>query len=213
MTYEPKLAAALSGATMRQLSHWRHAAPDKEAVLTPEISSVLPVLYSFRDIIALRTCVQLRDYSSLQQIRKALNTLRGDLGEKDHLSQYTLVGDGTTIFLVEPDSAVDLVRRRGNVVIHQIVDVLAPFYREGRSIPALLRPRDHLAVDPAVRGGEPVIAGTRIPSVEVAALVRDGVAPSQIAEFYPGVTADAAIDAQDFADYVDSYQVQVREAA
>jgi hypothetical protein len=38
-----------------------------------------------------------------------------------------------------------------------VVDVLAPFYRDGRHIPDLLEPRPHVSVDPAVRGGEPVI--------------------------------------------------------
>jgi hypothetical protein len=28
----------------------------------------------------------------------------------------------------------------GNAVIHQMVDVLAPFYKDGHSIPALLTP-------------------------------------------------------------------------
>ncbi len=71
--------------------------------------------------------------------------------------------------------------------------MLAPFYRDGRHIPALLRPRENLQVGPAVRGGEPVIVGTRIPSAEVAALLADGVTPERIADFYPGVGADAAL--------------------
>ena len=213
MTYEPKLAAALSGATLRQLAHWRRPNVNAGAILIPEISGERPLLYSFRDLVALRTCVKLRADSSLQKIRKALNTLRYDLGETDHLSEYRLVADGTTIYFADAENAVDLVKQRGNVVIHELVDVLEPFYRDGRHIPALLQPRPHLAVDPAVRGGEPVIAGTRIPSAEVAALVRDGVDPDRVILFYPGVTADAARDARDFADYVDSYQAQVREAA
>lgn len=44
MSYEPKLAAALSGATLRQLSHWRRASGPKGAVLVPEISSDRPIL-------------------------------------------------------------------------------------------------------------------------------------------------------------------------
>ncbi|WP_346011979.1 DUF433 domain-containing protein [Streptomyces sp. SID3343] len=85
------------------------------------------------------------------------------------------------------------------------MDVLAPFYKDGRHIPDLLNPRDHVAVDAAVRGGDPVIHGTRIPAAEVAALVRDGVPAGRIGDFYPGVTAAAARDAVDFSDYVDSY--------
>ncbi|MCX4799475.1 MULTISPECIES: DUF433 domain-containing protein [unclassified Streptomyces] len=47
--------------------------------------------------------------------------------------------------------------------------------------------------------------GTRVPASDVAALVRDGIPPDQIGEFYPGVTAEAARDAADSSEYVDSY--------
>ncbi|MET9818235.1 hypothetical protein [Streptomyces sp. NPDC006355] len=99
MSYEPKLAAALSGATLRQLSHWRRASGPKGAVLVPEISSERPILYSYRDVVALRICVQLREEASLQKIRRALNTLREDLGEWEHLSSYKLVAGPDTIYL------------------------------------------------------------------------------------------------------------------
>lgn len=116
-----------------------------------------------------------------------------------------LVAGGDTIYLADPDHAVDLVHSKGNVVIHDMVDVLAPFSRGGRRIPDLLEPRPHVSIDPAVRGGEPVVDGTRIPAAEVAALLRDGVRPEQISDYYPGVTPEAAREAADFADYVDSY--------
>ncbi|MEV6984231.1 DUF433 domain-containing protein [Sphaerisporangium sp. NPDC051017] len=205
MAYSPTLAAALSGATLRQLAHWRKSA-GRGAVLVPEISDVRPILYSFRDVVALRTCVKLRNDTSLQRIRRALDTLRDDLRERDHLSAYQLVADGSSIYLVEPDQATDLVHRKANLVIHEMVDVLRPFYRDGRHIPDLLRPRDHVTVDPAIRGGVPVIEGTRIPYDEVAALLRDGVPAERVSDFYPNVTASAAMDAADFADYVDSYE-------
>jgi uncharacterized protein (DUF433 family) len=212
MSYEPRLAAALSGATVRQLAHWRLSKDGREPILVPELTSERASLYSFRDVVALRTCVKLRKESSLQKIRKALNTLRVDLAEVEHLSEYRLVSDGSTIYLAGPDHAVDLVKKKANLVITEFLDVLAPFYKDGRHIPALLQPREHLKVDPAVRGGEPVIAGTRIPFSDVATLIRDGVAPQRIGEFFPGVSPQAAEDAEDFAAYVDSYS-KSREAA
>jgi uncharacterized protein (DUF433 family) len=205
VSYAPKLAAALSGATIRQLAYWRKPGPDGLAVLAPEYSATRPIDYSFRDVIALRTCVRLRQEASLQKIRRALDTLRVDLGLRDHLSSYRLVADGSTIYLADSDHAVDLSRQKGNVVIHEFIEVLQPFYVQGRQIPALLEPREHVQVDPGVRGGEPVISGTRIPYDEVAALLRDGVAAEDIGEFFPQVSPEAARDAYDFASYVDSY--------
>jgi uncharacterized protein (DUF433 family) len=213
VSYAPKLAAALSGATIRQLAYWRKPGPDGRPVLTPEYSASRPIDYSFRDVIALRTCVRLRQEASLQKIRRALDALRGDLGLLEHLSSYQLVADGSTIYLADSEHAVDLVRQKGNLVIHQFVEVLQPFYVQGRQIPALLEPREHVQVDPAVRGGEPVISGTRIPYDEVAALMRDGVAAEDIGEFFPLVSAAAARDAYDFASYVDSYVQPPEQAA
>jgi DNA-binding transcriptional MerR regulator len=93
VSYEPKLTASLSGATIRQLAHWRNPASSRGAILVPEVSHIRPILYSFRDVVALRTCVRLRQETSLQKIRLALNTLREDLGEREHLSSYVLVAE------------------------------------------------------------------------------------------------------------------------
>jgi hypothetical protein len=106
LSYAPKLAAALSGATIRQLAYWRKPGPDGQPILAPEYSATRPIDYSFRDVIALRTCVRLRQEASLQKIRRALDTLRVDLGLGDHLSSYRLVADGSTIYLADSDHAV-----------------------------------------------------------------------------------------------------------
>jgi DNA-binding transcriptional MerR regulator len=90
MAYTPTMAAALSGATVYQLRHWRHARTGP--LLAPEISSSPRVFYSFRDLLALRTFVHLRQNASLQKIRLAITNLR-DLGELDHLAAYQLVSD------------------------------------------------------------------------------------------------------------------------
>lgn len=82
MAYRAKMAAALSGASPRQLGTWRRG---PRPLLVPEVSTN-PILYSFRDLVALRTFTYLRETVSLQKIRKALGTLR-DLGELDHLSR------------------------------------------------------------------------------------------------------------------------------
>ncbi|MGH1554816.1 hypothetical protein ACRAWF_31465 [Streptomyces sp. L7] len=81
------------------------------------------------------------------------------------------------------------------MVIHQLVDVLAPFYKDGRHIPDLLKPREHVAVDSAVRGGEPVIEGTRIPAAEVAAPRPGRRPPGPGQRLLPRVSAAAARDA------------------
>jgi uncharacterized protein (DUF433 family)/DNA-binding transcriptional MerR regulator len=212
LAYTTKMAAALSGATVSQLRHWR--SPRTGPLLAPEIAAAPQAFYSFRDLLALRTFVHLREHASLQRIRAAIGNLR-DLGEVQHLASYRLVSDvAGNIQLVTEEEAVDLVRIPGQRQILVVMgDVIEAFpVRAGVVVPHLLQPRKHLAVDPETQGGTPVIAGTRVPYDAVAGLMRDDVAAERIAEYYPGVSSAAAQDALSFAEYVDSYNPAARAA-
>jgi uncharacterized protein (DUF433 family)/DNA-binding transcriptional MerR regulator len=199
MAFEPKVASALSGVSTRRLSYWRGT-----RILVPEVSSDRPYLYSYRDLIALRTFAYLRGDRSLQSIRQALRTLKA-IGEDDHLSAYRLVAQGKrSIVLIKDESAVDLVERPGHLVtVVKLGDVLRSFPFGHIEVPDLARPRQHISVDPSVRAGHPVVSGTRVPFELVAGLVRDGVPPEEVNQFYPAVDAAAARDAVDFAEYVE----------
>jgi DNA-binding transcriptional MerR regulator len=175
VAYPVKMAAALSGATVNQLRHWRSVRTGP--LLAPEIATAPKVLYSFKDVLALRTCVRLREYASLQKIRGAVQNLRG-LGEAEHLASYRLVSDRRgSIQLVTEDEIVNLSSKPGQLqVVAVIGEVIEPFFaRAGVLVPHLLTPRPHLAVDPETQGGTPVIADTRVPYDAVAGLMRDGV--------------------------------------
>lgn len=203
MAYEPRMASALSGATVGQLAYWRNG---REQILVPEVSAERPVLYSFRDLIALRAFVLLREKRPLQTIRRALNNLR-EIGEVDHLSRYRLVEQGRkSIALVQDDGegAIDLVEHPGQqLTVIKLGDVLQSFPLGDMEIPNLTQPRRRISVNPTVRSGHPVISGTRVAYDLIAGLVRDGVPPEEVKDFYPGVNAASARDAVSFADYVD----------
>ena len=212
MAFGAAVAVALSGASPSQLEYWRRQpAHGGRPLLVPEISTERPLLYSFRDVMALRTCVCLRESVSLQKIRRATANLK-ELGFAEHLSRYRLVAtDDDSVALVGPDHAVDMARRSGQQIIAEMSDVLAPFFVSKRAIevPNFFQPRPRLTVNAAVRGGHPVVFGTRVPYELVAGLVADGVPPEQIKEFYPSASAEGARDADDFARYVE----QVNHAA
>ena len=210
MVYATKMAAALSGATVSQLRHWRSARTGP--LLSPELAAAPRVQYSFRDVLALRTFVRLRKDASLQKIRAAIGNLRV-IGEVDHLASYRLVSDRAgNIQLLTGDEALSLGKNRGQMQLLAVIgDVIEPFaVRAGVLVPHLLRPRPRLSVDPETQGGTPVIAGTRVPYDAVAGLMRDGVPAERIREYYPSVEAAAAEDALDFARYVDSYDPATR---
>jgi uncharacterized protein (DUF433 family) len=129
------------------------------------------------------------------------------MGELGHLSEYTLVSEDKSIFLVTKDSAIDLVKRPGQTIMAEMSDVLGPFVTRGDiEVPALFQPRTHIAVHPDVRSGHPVIAGTRVPYENVAGLVADGIPPEDVRNYYPSVDAPAAADALTFSRYVDSWR-------
>jgi uncharacterized protein (DUF433 family)/DNA-binding transcriptional MerR regulator len=201
VAYEPRVAGALSGVTQGQLNYWR-----KEKLFIPEYSDIRPVAYSFRDLVALRTFAMLRGKRSLQGIRRALKQM-AELGETDHLSQYRLELQGRRgIVLVRADGSegIELVEKPGNLVaVIQLGDLVKSFPLDDIEVPNLIRPRENISVKLGVLGGHPVVAGTRVPYELVASLVRDGVEPGQVAEYYPSVSADAARDAVDFAKYVE----------
>jgi len=192
---------------LRQLAYWRsgaHSGP----LLRPEHSSGGRVLYSFRDVVALRTVAYLREDVSLQRIRRAVETLR-NLGSREHLSRYRLVADGgSVVWVTELDSAdqaegVDLVLRPGQEVLVGLEDVLSPFTNAaGIQVPDFTHPRPKLQVDADVLAGYPVVAGTRVPFDLVAGLVAWGVSVERVGDYYPGVGADAAAQAADYAAYV-----------
>jgi len=73
---------------------------------------------------------------------------------------------------------------------------------DGHEVLPLLRPVPGVAVDPEVRGGYPVVEGTRVPYDIVAGLVDDGLGPEEIAGFYPSVRSADVRGASEFAHYV-----------
>jgi uncharacterized protein (DUF433 family)/DNA-binding transcriptional MerR regulator len=187
------LTAALSGASVSQLARWRTS-----NLLVPEVSE-RPVLYSFRDLVALRTFAKLRAEVPLQRIRKGLHTLaEWDLTE--HPASYKLTTDGTSVFLRHEDTATDLVKNKGQQFITGLLDVFEPFTnRAGRHVPDFRSPRPLLAVSGRMMGGFPTIRGSAVPYDDVALLLRDGSVPIEhVAHYYPSVSEQAARDAVDF---------------
>jgi uncharacterized protein (DUF433 family) len=151
------------------------------------------VSYSFQDVLALRTFVYLRTQDvPLQRVRKAVRSLRA-LGETEHLWAYRLVAVGRqVVWKVSDELAVDLTRYPGHQVIAEMVDILAAFSAAcGREVVPLLHPKPGVEVDPEVRGGYPVIEGTRVPYDLVASLLEDGFAADEVAAFYPSAGAVA----------------------
>jgi uncharacterized protein (DUF433 family) len=68
---------------------------------------------------------------------------------------------------------------------------------------SLRHPVPGVEVDPDVRGGYPVVEGTRVPYDVVASLAADGLGPEEIARIYPSVDPSAVDGAAEFARRVE----------
>jgi uncharacterized protein (DUF433 family)/DNA-binding transcriptional MerR regulator len=206
MAFPIPVASVLTGATVRQLAYWRKRTPAADPLLVPAGKRSGRYLYSWGDVVALRTIVYLRQEKSLPRIRRAVETLRRlEAEEWTHLGAYRLISTSSTIVVATPSGQLlDLEQQPGTVLDEVLMgDVLAPFATSsGREVPDLKRPRPCIAVDPGVLGGYPVIAGTRVPFDVVARLTQDELEPAEIAVIYPSVEPEAIVDAVRFAEQV-----------
>jgi uncharacterized protein (DUF433 family) len=195
MTFPIDLTSALTGASVYQLRRWR-----RTRLLVPEVRAYRPPLYSFRDVVAVRTVVWLRKEVSLQRIRRALANLPV-FDFTEHPAQYKFATDGVSIgVLDEYDQVVDLVLKPGQIQVFSLAEVFRKFQtKQGQLVADFQQPKNHLEVRAARLGGWPTIANTRVPYDDVANLLREGdVTPDEVPSFYPSVSPEAALDALEF---------------
>lgn len=196
MSYPLDLASVLTGATTAQLRGWK-----RSGVLVPEDRGEKPMLYSYRDLVALRSLVYLRARTSNQRLTRAMHTLRHDLDLTDHPSQYTFATDGHGVeVIVGEDDPIELVRIKGQRALIPLTEVFRPFTNfNGNEVVDFEHPRPRLEVVQGRLGGWPTIANTRVPYDTIADLLREGdVDADMLRSFYPTVSLEAAQDALDF---------------
>lgn len=198
MAYTTDLTTKLTGATPAQLKRFRD-----RGVLVPEYQDGREYLYSFRDIVALRSLMWLRGDFSLQSIRRVIDNLDLAHISAEHLSEVKFAKSGNTILAKGDDEYTDLLRQPGNRELTQFTlgDIFGAFKTwSDRDVPDLRNPRKHLSVNPERMGGIPVINGTRIPYDTIARLVDCvTIRVEDVHTYYPQVSTAAARDAIDFA--------------
>lgn len=204
MSFPLKLASHLTGATPAQLRKWRG-----DGLLVPEVSAERPPLYSFQDLVALRSMVFLRAKTSSQKLTKAwLSLSRMNLVDLvDHPSQYSFGSDGRRIFVQAPgdDDVLDLTHDVGQALVKYTFEELFEEFSDWRNRPVVnfQRPSEHIEVNPRRLGGWPTIDGTRVPYDLVSNLVDgDSVFLEEVDDYYPGVSPAQVRDAIAFNNRV-----------
>ena len=191
--YDTQRAAALSGVPASTLHYWA-----RTGLYTPSISPRPRTrLWSWSDLLALRALDWFRKgdedraRARVADLRIALDEIERSGYSREELSRLLAVsaGDGR-LYLQLPDRTIR-ADRAGQVAIDGSLYLVQP-YKDG---PDLLQPRPLLRIIPGKLHGEPHIVGTRIPSLTIAALDRDGFSPEQIQAMYPDATLEALREA------------------
>ena len=119
MVFNTKSVSRLTGVTPRQSGYW-----DKTGLIKPSVNPATGTgsqrLYSFMDIVQLRTAKALRDQGiSLQKIGKCVAYLRKHAPELEHpLAELKLITDGETIFCLtnDPNVIIDTLSQGQSVL-------------------------------------------------------------------------------------------------
>lgn len=193
--YNAERAAALSGVPKSTVHYWA-----RHGHLEPSVAT-RPRLWSFTDLLALRTIYWLRQTkkafdrevpaTSMPKVQRALKRIQHlelDLFEDEHaIVAVTLSGEVVINTRSLPAHLVD-----GQYLQPEVVDILGPFEGwEGAKGPDLRRPRPTLRIVPQRISGAPHIDGTRLQTQAIYALKVRGFTVEQMARLYPFASLDS----------------------
>jgi uncharacterized protein (DUF433 family) len=182
--YDAARAAALSGVPKSTVYDWA-----RKGLVSPSVSPTKEKLWSFQDLLALRAVHWLRMRKNGDKIPPSpMAEVRRVLAEVVHSGQDPWAGLGSRI-------SVD---RDGRIFVDRDDDPRTDAYGQGAwclgdkvnlmagigGSPSLVRPSDHIRINPSRLTGEPHLAGTRIGTLTLAALAEDGYEPEGIADLY-----------------------------
>jgi uncharacterized protein (DUF433 family) len=196
--YDAGRAAALAGVPASLLT-----GPARRRVVVPSVSRERERLWSWTDLVALR----------LAWVRIALGTDPGDpaaevAGAVGEIDLEAAAGEGKArgglipIRRLATDESGVLLASKDEDGEPGHVDLFGVFQAADEDEttvrgPDLLRPRPHLRIVPGKLGGEPHVAGSRLPTRSIAALAGRGLGPAEISTLFLDQTRAAIAEAID----------------
>ena len=179
-------ASELTNLSSSTLRYW-----DKTEFYSPEAgrhrAGPYSLLYSFRDIVALRTIGLLREHASLQSLRRAVDLLRKhDYHPWANLEFFRREGDPTIFFVVEKKPIVVANANSQitfNIELAKVSDNMLDLVRQMRE-----RKSEEIGQTSQhryVAHNQRVVAGTRIPTSAIWEFHQAGYSTNEIIEEYP----------------------------
>lgn len=185
VAFTPEQACRVSGLSKRQLSYW-----DKTGLFHPKFADDAPRhsrMYSFRDVVGLRTIAMLREHLPLQELRRVGEWLHARYDEPWAELQFTVVGRKV---IFEGDDGVPRVAGTDQVAIRVMLSEVAND-TERASIELLGRRPDQIGAivrNRTIQHNSWVVDGTRITTSAIYDFFRAGFAPEAIQREYPRLT-------------------------
>lgn len=192
--YTATEAARLSKVPRSTVDYWA-----RTELIVPSQRRSRPRLYSFEDLRDLVVAHKLREQGAgVRDQRAALDYVR-EVDDIKRLAQANFrVYEGQLVHVRQDDERPVAPHKRGQFFLsmREVFETLGS--SDGTPV-ASLRPADRISIDPDVRGGTPVIEGTRVPAELVAALVGDDMTYDEIIRQYPMLSAQDIQAACDWA--------------
>lgn len=183
-----KQVQSLTGLSEGQLIDWDLTGFFVPAYAYENRRSPYSRIYSFEDVVGLRTLAILRERVSMQHLREAAKRLKEHSGKPwSQLTLYTLNGE---VHFRRPSSHVIEGAVSGQYGATIPLESIAEEIREKAEALKRRKPETIGKVTKrrAVMGGEEVFAGTRIPVSSVRALADAGYSLGQILAEYPSLS-------------------------
>jgi len=137
--YPTPLAAKVAGVTADTLDNWA-----RRGILVPTTVTgprPQPRLYTFRDLVAIRVLVALReagiDPRGLRRVVEYLRKRKG-LAATEALASTVLITDGHDVYEVDGSASISTLRKPGQAVLHLVaLDALvSEVQRDARALSA-----------------------------------------------------------------------------
>jgi len=202
--YTADRAAALSGVPLSTVHYWA-----RNEILVPSVSPTKIKLWSYTDLMGLRTIYWLRQRkittegwhvppTTMRAVRRGLSYLR-DLDVElwsDEGGPSVRVDAAGQVYVESSPGEIETTHG-DRPLDPDMLNLIAPFATQSAQGPDLQRPREHLRIVPGKLSGSPHIAHTRLETVTVAALRSRGFEQGKLERLYPKVAPIGFVEAVD----------------
>jgi len=206
LAFTADVAARLTGLSEDQLRDWDNAGFLEPEFAAPNRRRPYSRIYSFQDLVKLRTIAGLRQHGVPTQRLKKIGGFLDSIEDASWAST-TFYVIGKDVYFTHQE-ALQAARPLGQQAIREILTIdLQPIVADVRKGVDGLKQRSPQEIGRVIRdrfihGGQPILAGTRIPTATVYEFVRRGYTSDGILREFPRLVQadiDAAISEEEQA--------------